>query len=374
MEVSRAFKTEETQSIRNIIKTNIASLLLDTSKKATPERFFVTQINDRIDEEEEAAETQGRGKSAGTNGTVMTVPKSGVQKKGSEMRLQRNLLAKIIIDEKETSKKLIIKRKEFEDRIFKCKNKQTQLMLKQDNNKAVVDQYTQFISEKEVIRKKAVSKYQNELKSRMQKILEHDVLKQQLQKVKEQHTDLTNQVTNDKKYKDFLTKSIEMLPDNYLEAGDSKYVSLMMRHQTLYESNMDLFENLIANSDKLKALRLNYERLVLEHNANIMTVSSKLGELQKIKDKITLENIRNEEDYHKNGDKRRADVVFIANVFSGIENLSEKCAESYKINPPNLENMDNFQKLDLIKTYLIKQAAVLKIVKQSMHQSEIKAN
>ena len=87
----------------------------------------------RIDEEEEAAETQGRGKSAGTNGTVMTVPKSGVQKKGSEMRLQRNLLAKIIIDEKETSKKLIIKRKEFEDRIFKCKNKQTQLMLKQDN-------------------------------------------------------------------------------------------------------------------------------------------------------------------------------------------------------------------------------------------------
>ena len=39
-----------------------------------------------------------------------------------------------------------------------------------------------------------------------------------------------------------------------------------------------------------------------------MTVSSKLGELQKIKDKITLENIRNEEDYHKNGDKRRADV------------------------------------------------------------------
>lgn len=39
-----------------------------------------------------------------------------------------------------------------------------------------------------------------------------------------------------------------------------------------------------------------------------MTVSSKLGELQKIKDKLSLKNIRSEEDYFKNGDKRRADV------------------------------------------------------------------
>ena len=38
---------------------------------------------------------------------------------------------------------------------------------------------------------------------------------------------------------------------DYLEAGESKYVSLMMRHQTLYESNFDLFESLIANSDKV---------------------------------------------------------------------------------------------------------------------------
>lgn len=43
---------------------------------------------------------------------------------------------------------------------------------------------------------------------------------------------------------------------DYLEAGDSKYVSLMMRHQTLYESNMDLFENLIANSDKVNKLSI----------------------------------------------------------------------------------------------------------------------
>lgn len=82
----------------------------------------------------------------------------------------------------------------------------------------------------------------------------------------------------------------------------------MMRHQTLYESNVDLFENLIANSDKLKALRLEYERLVLEHNSNTMTVGSKLGELQKIKEKISMKNIASEEEIFKHGDKRREDV------------------------------------------------------------------
>jgi len=40
---------------------------------------------------------------------------------------------------------------------------------------------------------------------------------------------------------------------DYLEAGESKYTSLIMRHQTLYESNVDLFESLIANSDKVSA-------------------------------------------------------------------------------------------------------------------------
>jgi hypothetical protein len=37
----------ETDSIRNIVKNNISALLLTGAKKAAPERFFVTQINDK---------------------------------------------------------------------------------------------------------------------------------------------------------------------------------------------------------------------------------------------------------------------------------------------------------------------------------------
>ena len=41
-------------------------------------------------------------------------------------------------------------------------------------------QYSQFITEKETIRKRAVVKYQGELKVRLQKMLEYDILMKEL--------------------------------------------------------------------------------------------------------------------------------------------------------------------------------------------------
>jgi hypothetical protein len=45
-------------------------------------------------------------------------------------------------------------------------------------------------------------------------MLECDVLVQQLDKVKLKHQELTRTVKKNKKYKDFLTVAIEMLPDS----------------------------------------------------------------------------------------------------------------------------------------------------------------
>lgn len=84
----------------------------------------------------------------------------------------------------------------------------------------------------------------------------------------------------------------------------------MMRHQTLFDTNLDLFENLIANSDKLKELRNEYERLIIDHNASKMTINSKLGELMQIKEQVQLKNSRTEEALMKDGDKKRQQVIF----------------------------------------------------------------
>ena len=112
---------------------------------------------------------------------------------------------------------------------------------------------------------------------------------------------------------------------DYLESGESKYNSLMSRYQTLYECNVDLFEGLITNADKLKTLRNEYERITIEHNSNKMTINSKIGELQQIREKIAMKNANHEEILNRDGDKLRAKVHDLSLIKWGIDNVAEKC-------------------------------------------------
>jgi len=50
-------------------------------------------------------------------------------------------------------------------------------------NQELVKQYSQFINDKELIRKRAIAKYQSELKTRMQKMLEYDILVKELEEI-----------------------------------------------------------------------------------------------------------------------------------------------------------------------------------------------
>lgn len=78
---------------------------------------------------------------------------------------------------------LIEKRKEFERRINRCKEKQIKLGIRQEESMSSIQRYSQFINDKEIIRKKAIIKYQTELKLRLQKMLEYEVLSKQLEVV-----------------------------------------------------------------------------------------------------------------------------------------------------------------------------------------------
>jgi hypothetical protein len=48
----------------------------------------------------------------------------------------------------------------------------------------MMKQYNTFINEKETIRKRAIVKYQLELKSRLQKLVEYDILVEELKQIK----------------------------------------------------------------------------------------------------------------------------------------------------------------------------------------------
>lgn len=123
-------------------------------------------------------------------------------------------MAKYKHDEDQVKQELASKRKQFENRINVCQDRHAQLLVKQEKNQQLIRQYSQFINEKETIRKRAIVKYQTELKLRLQKMLEYDLLLKQLEEVKQNHQAYTEKVEKNKKYKEFLSQVIEMLPDS----------------------------------------------------------------------------------------------------------------------------------------------------------------
>ncbi len=129
--------------------------------------------------------------------------------------------------------------------------------------------------------------------------------------------------------------------------GESKFNSLMSRYQTLYESNLDLFDSLITNSDKLKMLRNEYEKITIEHNSNKMKINSKLGEMQQIRDKLSLKNENIEEKLNRDGDKLRAKVHDLSRIYWGIDNIADKCMKQ-KYGKKQVESLTLDQKLECI--------------------------
>ena len=59
---------------------------------------------------------------------------------------------------------------------------------------------------------------------------------------------------------------------------------------------------------------MEYERLIIQHNSNKMTINSKLGELQKIKDQLNSKNSQTEENFAQNSEKFRQEVKVTSTI------------------------------------------------------------
>jgi hypothetical protein len=209
-----ALSDQESQLIRDQIQSNVSSLIYNTkSTLLSEQQFFLTQFNEAI-VISKVNNSNNNNFQAENEEENDNIKNKSIFKHGQELRLQRNVLAKLVIDEKELTISLIEKRREFERRINKCKEKQIKLGFRQDESVKSINRYSQFISDKEIIRKKAIIKFQTELKSRLQKMIEYEVLSKQLEKVTAMHQRFSVKVFKHKKYKDFLAKAISLLPES----------------------------------------------------------------------------------------------------------------------------------------------------------------
>ncbi|KAL4237231.1 hypothetical protein ACF0H5_001950 [Mactra antiquata] len=312
---------------------------LDNQKK----NVFVTQLHDRDDEDEITAfpvvkETGDKLIETGIN------------------TLQRTLLLKKEVEIDRVQAELEAKRHEFKQRMEACAQRQIEIQKKQQRMKDRVSKFENFLKENEMKRRRAIQKYQTEVKLKEQKTKELEFLQDELEILKETLSRLDKKVSRYKKFEDYLLRVIDVMPEDYLAASDDKMKGLMSRHRTLSDSNVHLVNKLESMSDELEELKGELDQMKTAHNKQVISINSELSKLQQHHEVENDTNQKMENKYNATKGGLRQKRTELGVIMMAIDNIAEICHKRLDI---PVQEMTLEQKLHRIKDYVNDQAEVV---------------
>ncbi|KAH3844909.1 coiled-coil domain-containing protein 42 homolog [Dreissena polymorpha] len=319
-------------------RQKLFELDLDNQKK----NIFVTQLHDRDDEDDITAfpvvkETGDKLIETGIN------------------TLQRTLLLKKEVEVDKVQAELEAKRHEFRQRMEACAKRQIEIQKRQQKMKDRVAQFGSFLKENEAKRRRAIQKYQTEVKLKEQKTVELEQLEEELEQLKETLSRLDRKVSRYKKFEDYLLRVIDVMPEDYLAASDDKMKGLMSRHRTLSDSNVHLVNKLVSMSDELEDLKGELDVMKNEHNKQVISINSELSRLQQVQEVESAHNQKVENKYNETKGGMRQKRTELGVILMAIDNIAEICHKRLDV-PVQEMNLD--QKLRKIRDYVNDRADV----------------
>ncbi|GFR71411.1 coiled-coil domain-containing protein 42-like protein [Elysia marginata] len=315
---------------------------LDNQKR----NVFVTQLHERDDEEDITA--------------FPVVKESGDKLIETGINtLQKTLLLKKEVEVDKVNAQLEAKRYEFKQRMETCAHRQIQVQKKQQQMKDRVSKFEKFIQENEAKRRRAIQKYQQEVKLREQKAIEFSSLHDQLQHYKNKLRKLEAKAKAYKIYEEYLQGVIDAMPEDYLPTSEDKVKGLMMRHRTLSESNKGLVANLDDISDELERCRKELEVLMEDHQKHHLSDTSQLSQLQGRQEEVRDSNEQMEQNFQMSKGEMRRKRTETGIIFMAIDNIYDKCKKS---TDPALGKADWETKLNRIRDYVREREGVVNLV------------
>ncbi|WAR19876.1 CCD42-like protein [Mya arenaria] len=204
-------------------------------------------------------------------------------------------------------------------------------------------------------RRRAIQKYQTEVKLKEQKTVEMEQLQDELEVLKDTMLRLDKKVKQYKKFEDYLLRVIDVMPEDYLAASDDKMKGLMSRHRTLSDSNIHLVNKLEAMTDELEELKSNLDGMKNEHNKQVISINSELSRLQQVQEVESADNQKMENHYNATKGGLRQKRTELGVIMMAIDNIAEICHK--RLDVPVIE-MSLEQKLKKIMDYVNDRADV----------------
>ncbi|XP_043930516.1 uncharacterized protein CCDC197 isoform X1 [Protopterus annectens] len=301
---------------------------------------FVTQLGERRDEEEE-------------NINHIPVIREAASKilEGSKSTQQTTLVLKKEVEADSVNEQLSAKRREFQHRMEAVTRRREELDMKQQLNKESALKFEKFLKDTDAKKQRAIHKYQVEVKQNDLKQRELLELLQQSEDLKARQQKLYNKLAKNKIFEHFLQKTVDILPENYIEYGaDSSVIALIRRYETLSATNEALVNSQVTLASELEMAQRQLEALQREHETIKLMTNSELSQLQMEHDKILEKNKELDLKINLHRGYFRHQSEELGSLIMAVTNLADDC---YMRHYGQLQDMDILTKLDMIKEFII---------------------
>lgn len=274
--------------------------------------------------------------------------------------VQSTLLLKRQVEVEKVQEDLDIKRRQFADRMAACKAKEEELKKKQTQIRERVGKFEKFIEENDAKRRRAIQKYQTELKLKTQKNRELDILSTELEQLKTRNGALQAKLARYSVYEKFLMKVLDQLPEDYLEANDSMLMGIMMRFRTLSATNQSLVQMLGDTSDQVESEQQKLQDLNQEHTQNLLLMNSELAALQEKLEETEQRKEKIDQFLINSKGIYRQQSEMLGCIKLAIDNIAEKCQ---RLRGTPVEKLDVDSKLKLIQEHILEHTDIVKIAR-----------
>lgn len=274
--------------------------------------------------------------------------------------VQSTLLLKKQVEVEKVQEDLDIKRRQFAERMTACKRKEEELKKKQTQIRERVNKFEKFIEENDAKRRRAIQKYQTELKLKNQKNGELDVLTIELEQLKSRNEGLQAKLAKYSVYEKFLMKVLDQLPEDYLEANDSMLMGIMMRFRTLSATNQSLVQMLIDTSDQVETEQQKLQDLNQEHTQDLLLMNSELAALQEKLEESMQKKEKIDQFLINSRGIFRQQSEMLGCIRMAIDNIAEKCQ---RLHTTPVESMDVDSKLKIIQEHIVEHTDIVKLAR-----------
>ncbi|XP_039507031.1 coiled-coil domain-containing protein 42 homolog isoform X2 [Pimephales promelas] len=303
---------------------------------------FVTQLEEHREQKDEHIK----------HIPVITEGSSGLLETGVNT-LQSTLVLKKHVEVDEMNTQLMDKRQQVHDCMKLLRERRAQLQQRQTETKQRAAEFEKFVEENELKRRRALKKFQTERQQIELKEKEKAELCSLLQDLQARRLYLKERVNKFKIFEDFLMKTLDLLPDNYLGYRTELVTAIIRRYETLSVSRQDLLLQLNSLTDEMKTSQEQLDALKHQHNTYKLTTNQELSELQTQLDQTSEKNKQLEMTLRMHMSQSRDQVEEVGNILIAVRNLGEQC---YLSHYGPLDGMDAATMMDMIKEFMVEKA------------------